>query len=135
MSDTLLGILVALFGGTSIWQFVWYRSTKRKYEAEAEQALAEARKSNADARSQEINNSQDAYESLYEQFTKLQNDFMTQAEELRKMIVNANEKCNEIARHKSKIQYLMGLRCYCPDCPKRIGTNPNKVEEIEEGEK
>ncbi len=126
MTDTLLEILVALFGGTSIWQFVQYRTTKKKYEAEAEQALAEARKSNADARSQEINNSQDAYESLYEQFTKLQNDFMAQADELRKLIVAANNKCNEIAALKSQLQYVKGLRCYNVNCPNRIKHDPDK---------
>lgn len=41
-STTLLGILVALFGGLNIFQFIFFRATKKKYEAEGEVAHAEA---------------------------------------------------------------------------------------------
>jgi hypothetical protein len=39
------------------------------------------------------------------------------------------DKCTEIAGLKSKIAYLNGIICYDFTCPKRIRTNPDKLEE------
>lgn len=41
--DLLLGIVAALFGGLNVFQFVFLRTTKKEYEAKAEQALQEAK--------------------------------------------------------------------------------------------
>lgn len=41
-TTTLFAILTALFGGLNILQFIFFRSTKKKYEAEGVVAEAEA---------------------------------------------------------------------------------------------
>ncbi len=41
-STTILGILAALFGGLNVFQLIFFRATKKKYEAEGEVAHAEA---------------------------------------------------------------------------------------------
>ena len=40
--NVILGGLVALFGGLNIFQFIFIRSTKKKYEADGEKAKTEA---------------------------------------------------------------------------------------------
>ena len=55
MSETLLGILAALFGGLNIFQFIFFRYTKKEYWARAEQAAVEAKDARFDSLQKQIN--------------------------------------------------------------------------------
>lgn len=129
---TILGILSTLFGGLNIFQFLFYRSEKKKSEAEAESA-------NIDAKQKNIDLQQDQFDYLLDKLTKYQNDYFELAEKLQeeanrhatemqettqRFTSIINEKCNEIAELKSKIIYFKNLRCYNTNCPHRMSQNP-----------
>ena len=48
MLEWILGTLAALLGGLDIFQFFFFRSTKKKYEADAEKAKIESEQSRND---------------------------------------------------------------------------------------
>lgn len=66
-STTLLGILTALFGGLNIFQFIFFRATKKKYEAEGDMAHAEAGAAQQSALERRLA----AVEKLYEEQGKV----------------------------------------------------------------
>ena len=53
MTDTILSIALALFGGLNIFQFIFFRTTKQKYEAEAQKERLEARRQGEHRRNEE----------------------------------------------------------------------------------
>lgn len=48
--EIILGIAAALFAGLNIFQFIFFRSTKKEYEAKAQQAKVEAEKAETEAK-------------------------------------------------------------------------------------
>lgn len=48
--EIILGIAAALFAGLNIFQFIFLRSTKKEYEAKAQQAKVEAEKAETEAK-------------------------------------------------------------------------------------
>ena len=113
MTETLLTIAVALFGGLNIFQFIFLRATKQKYEAEASKAATEAKHERIDLQ-------QDQYDYVNAQLTKIQEEYYTLADRYRSTmsqhLKEIDGKCNEIAQLKSKLSYFKGLRCYRSDC-------------------
>ena len=65
--STLLGILAALFGGLNVFQFIFFRATKKKYEAEGDMAHAEAGAAQQSALERRLA----AVEKLYEEQGKV----------------------------------------------------------------
>ena len=114
-------IIIVLLGGINFIQLFQYKTTVKKYKAEANSATV-------DAEQKKIDLHQDQYDYLLQKLTKYQEDYFSMSERLqeqtRKDIGIINTKCNEIAELKSKIMYYKGLRCYRSDCGKRICTNP-----------
>ena len=131
--EWLLAVISASLGGLNIFQLVFWRSEKKKMQAEATSADAEAQQ-----KIRELHH--DAYDDLVNRLTKYQSDYFALAEHMqeqtRKNLETINGKCNEIAELKSKIVYFKGLRCYKTDCSFRIRTNPkdSKEKAIENGE-
>lgn len=123
MLDTILAILTALFGGANILQFLFYRATKKKYEADADKASTAAAHDKLDLH-------QDQYDYVNAQLSKIQEEYYALADRCRKMtsdhLLEIDGKCNEIAELKSKVTYFKGLRCYRADCPTRIQESPYK---------
>ena len=123
MTETILAIALALLGGVNIFQIIFFRSSKKMYQAKAEAALTEVQQTKVDLQ-------QDQYDFVNAQLTKIQQEFYDLAEKYRKnMSDNLNEidqKCNEIAELKSKLIYFKGLRCYKADCGERIKESPYK---------
>lgn len=123
MRDTILAILTTLFGGVNIFQFLYYRSTKKKYEADADKASTSAAHDKLDLH-------QDQYDYVNAQLSKIQEEYYALADKYRKTMTEhlseIDEKCNEIAELKSKLVYFKGLRCYRSDCPTRIRESPYK---------
>lgn len=127
MTETLLTIAVALFGGLNIFQFIFLRATKQKYEAEASKASTEAKHERIDLQ-------QDQYDYVNAQLTKIQEEYYTLADRYRSTmsehLKEIDGKCNEIAQLKSKLSYFKGLRCYRSACGNRMWENPDKNNEL-----
>lgn len=121
MTDAFLSILIALLGGVNIFQIFFLRSTKKKYEAEAEKAHTEAQQG-------KVSLQQDQYDYVNEQLSKIQGEYYNLADKYRKTMTDhlqeIDGKCNEIAELKSKLVYFKGLRCYRSDCGERIRESP-----------
>ena len=123
MTDTILSILVALFGGCNVFQFLFLRATKKKYAAEVKQVEVAAEQGRVDLQ-------QDQYDYVQGQLSKIQQEYYDLAEMYRRTMTEhlqeIDGKCNEIAELKSKLIYFKGLRCYCSDCDRRIKESPYK---------
>lgn len=123
MTDTILSILVALFGGCNVFQFLFLRATKKKYAAEVKQVEIAAEQGRVDLQ-------QDQYDYVQGQLSKIQQEYYELAEKYRRNMTEhlqeIDGKCNEIAELKSKVIYFKGLRCYCSDCDRRIKESPYK---------
>ena len=123
MSETLLSIIATLFLGVNVFQFIFWRKTKRKYEAETAKAEAEAGQAQTDLH-------QDQYDYVNEQLSKIQKEYYDLAaryrETMTQHLMEIDQKCNEIAELKSKLVYFKGLRCYRSDCELRIKESPYK---------
>ena len=104
--EIITTILTVLFGGTSIFQFFFYKYEKRKKESEVAAMELENR-----GKSQELD--QNKAEYIQERVNKLQEDYL-------KMFELVQTKCNEVADLKVQITYLKGLRCYNTTCEIRI---------------
>lgn len=103
---------------------------KKKLKAEAAAAQADAEKKN-------LENKQDAFDSLYQQLNKCMSDYTAISEEYRQYVEKArkkeesiqeqiHQKCMELADMKSQITYLKGIRCYNMTCEYRVRANPDK---------
>lgn len=127
-SETFLAILSALLGGVNILQLIFFRSTKKKYSAEAQKAEVEVQQAKADMH-------QDQYDYVNEQLSKIQQEYYSLAAKYRETMTahlqEIDQKCNEIAELKSKLVYFKGLRCYCSDCANRIKESPYKKNDTE----
>lgn len=123
MTETILSVLVTLLGGVNIFQFLFWRATKKKYEAEASTAATAARHSQIDLQ-------QDQFDYVNTQLSKIQKEYYelaaTYRETMTKHLQEIDAKCNEIAELKSKLVYFKGLRCYSSDCPSRVKDSPYK---------
>lgn len=123
MTETILSVLLALLGGVNIFQFLFLRATKKKYEAEARAAETAAEHGRVDLQ-------QDQYDYVNSQLSKIQQEYYDLAAKYRETMTNhlqeIDNKCNEIAELKSKLTYFKGLRCYCSDCDKRVRESPYK---------
>lgn len=132
-TDWIITIVASLLGGLNVFQFICWRSEKKKHEAEAASAELDAKQKSMDL-------SQDQFDYLLNKLTDYQRDYFKLADQLKdeaqrhanemaettkKFSIIINDKCNEIAELKSKIIYFKNLRCYKTDCPYRMGTNPD----------
>ncbi len=86
MLETILGIAVALFAGLNIFQFIFFKSTQRKYKADADKAQAAAK-------SDEIENIKKAVESVYQPLIDRQNKLIEQQSQ---KIDNLNDKVEKL---------------------------------------
>lgn len=119
-------LLLMLFGGLNIIQFIFPRQTKRKVEADTQSHEIDAQHKASDLL-------QDQYEYVLQQLTKYQADYFELSEKVRTSARTHTEeieqKCKEIAELKSKIAYFRGIRCYRSDCSHRIREYQKKEDE------
>lgn len=123
MTDTVLEIGLSLLGGLNIFQFIFFRKTKRRLEAETAKTEIETAQAKVDLH-------QDQYDYVSEQLSKIQQEYYDLAARYRETMTEhlkeIDQKCNEIAELKSKLVYFKGLRCYRSDCAERIKESPYK---------
>lgn len=76
MSETLLGILAALFGGLNIFQFIFFRYTKKEYWARAEQAAVEAKDARFESLQKQINDMESLYKQQGEELSAVRKELL-----------------------------------------------------------
>lgn len=76
MSETLLGILAALFGGLNIFQFIFFRYTKKEYWARAEQAAIEAKDARFEFLQKQINDMEALYKKQGDELNAVREELL-----------------------------------------------------------
>lgn len=126
-TTTFITIIAGLFASLNIFQFIFWKATKRKYNAEASKAEVEAAQGCFDLR-------QDQFTYINNQLDKLQKDYCDLAEKYRSSMIEhiaeINGKCEEIRELKGEIARLQKIVCYCTDCQNRQSTPKNKCGTI-----
>lgn len=59
--SSIFGALTLLFGGLNIFQFIFFRATKKEYQAKAERAAIEAKDARFDSLQKQINDMETLY--------------------------------------------------------------------------
>lgn len=100
MSDqvlaAVLGVAVALFGGLNIFQFIFFRSTRRKYNAEGTIAEVEANRKNIDLMHDQI-------DFFTRNFKAMQADYEELSDKHRDLLLHHAE---EMAKLKAEVKRL-----------------------------
>lgn len=129
--EWILGIVATACGGLNIYQFIFWKTERKKMKAEADSATTDADQKRLDLQ-------QDQYDYLLSKLTQYQKDYFELSDkmqdEMKKHVILINQKCNEISELKSKLIYFKGLRCYRSDCSMRIKTNVKDVKEYNSAE-
>lgn len=135
--EVISAILLALFGGANIWQFIYYKTQRDKLRAEADKLKAIADEERVNAKHKGLDLMQDQADYLLEKLNTVQADYVALQSQMRDEMANhtmtIHNKCNEIAELKSKVIYLKGIRCYKSDCSLRISVNPKDSSDTKEG--
>ena len=117
--ELITKVLKFLFGGTSIYQFLFYRNEKRKKEAEAAALEIENKSKLQELQQNESDYSFGQMKKVSEELNRLQNDYIILYQQVQthlKTIAILQEQINSLSLENS---YLKGLRCYQTDCPIR----------------
>ena len=117
--ELITTVLTFFFGGTSIYQFLFYRNEKRKKEAEAAALEIENKSKLQELQQNESDYSFGQMKKVSEELNRLQNDYIILYQQVQthlKTIAVLQEQINSLSLENS---YLKGLRCYQTDCPIR----------------
>lgn len=141
MEQSILEWALAVIGSGGIGAVITYictfKSKKKQVEAEAESSMVDVEQKKTDLKQDQYDYLQKTCDKYIKDYHELEGDFRKQISELReqmdKIMLEKSQaisaKCNEIATLKSKVTYLIGIRCYNFTCKHRIMTNPDKTEE------
>lgn len=110
--STLSGILVVLFGGLNIFQFVFLKATKREYEAKADKAKHEAQSVKQQNESAAVQTLKEAIEKM----TEINKDYANDKVEMERRVEEALERC---VRKDDTIATLLTLVCKHMGCGAR----------------
>ena len=135
-SENILAIATLLLGGCNIFQLLWWRSEKKRHQAEADSAALDVQQKDQDMK-------KDKYEFIMEKLAKYHNDYMEISEQLktearrhideiteveRKYQGIISNKCEEMFEIKRQLNYFKSIRCYDKDCPNRITKDDTDIE-------
>lgn len=129
LDSVIYPVLLSLFAGLNIFQFVYPRLTKRRIEADT-------KSSELDTSQKAVDLAQDQYDYVLKQLTKYQTEYFALLDRVqtsaRTHTEEIEQKCNEIAGLKSKVAYFRGIRCYRCDCGQRIREYQKQNEKEEQ---
>lgn len=132
---TIEAIILSLFGGANIWQFIHYKIQRDKLRAEADKLRAQVDEERVNVRHKGLELMQDQADYLLDKLNTVQGEYIALQKQMRDEMADhsttINTKCNEIAQLKSLVIYFKGLRCYKSDCSMRISKNPKDDEKKE----
>lgn len=136
--NPILEWVLTVIGGGGIGAIITYIATfkSRKMISESEAKLAEtsAEQAKLDLNQDKYDYLQSTCDKYIKDYHELETDFRKQMRDLRESIDTImhentkaiSDKCNEIARLKSQVTYLKGIRCYNFTCTHRIKNDPDK---------
>ena len=75
---TLLGIITVLFGGLNVFQFLFFRSTKKEYESKAAEAEIKAKDARFESLQRQINNMESLYHTQGEELKSVREELLDQ---------------------------------------------------------
>ena len=75
----ILSSLMALFGGLNIFQFVFFRSTKKEYQARAEQAALDAKDARFESLQNQIRNMEELYRQQSDTLAQVRKELLDKA--------------------------------------------------------
>lgn len=123
--ESITTILSVLFGGTSIYQFLFYRNEKRKKEAEASALEIENKSRLQEMQQNESDFSFSQMRKVSEELNRLQNDYITLYQQVQSHLNTISDLQERVNALKLENSFLKGLRCYKTDCSLRIKTKSN----------
>ena len=104
--NILLGGLVALFGGLNVFQFIFFRATKKEYAAKAEQAVVEATDARFASLQKQINDMEDLYRAQGESLKTVREELL----EISKKKMESDQRVSQLelenAALKAKVEKL-----------------------------
>lgn len=109
MNETILVILTGLFAGTNILQFIFFKSSKAKANAEAESVSLDNTQKALDIRQDTIKGIQQQCDDIMARMLATQTDlqkYMMEVAELKATVVTQNK---EIAALKKERDHYKGL--------------------------
>lgn len=130
--DTITAItsfFTVLFGGTSLWQFLFYRNEKRKKEAEAAALELENKSKMQEIRQNECDFSSDQMKKVSEELNRLQTDYIELFKQVQNHLKTIGDLQTTVNELKLENAYLKGIRCYKTSCGERIRNKKDIKEE------
>jgi len=130
--EVILGIITALLTGTNIWQFVFIRQERQKYQAQAQMASTEAKEKEVDLASKRIQILEDHLntalevnkqldEARKEDNEKYFNEVVNLRNEIISLKTTVGELTNEISELKQEKNNLNDKACdIATKCAKRV---------------
>lgn len=129
--DWALAIISSGSLGAAITYILTFKSKRLQAMAEAESTEVEVEHKKQDLKQDQYDFLQKTCDKYIKDYHTLENDFRKQLQTLRDEIDKISlekskaisDKCNEIAKLKSKVTFLQGIRCYNFTCQNRIKNN------------
>lgn len=133
--ETITTILTLLFGGTTIWQFIFFRNERRKRAAEAAALELQNKRTVQELQKNECDNSSERVSKITEEINRLQNDYIEMFQKVQENLKIIGDLQTTVADLKVENTFLKGVRCYRTSCDKRLRTkkdiydNDSAIEE------
>ena len=106
MVETILGIVAGLFGGLNILQFIFFRSTKKEYQARAEQAAIEAKDARFESLQKQINDMESLYKSQGEELKAVRQELLNVTKQKMESDLRVTKLESENSSLKQKVERL-----------------------------
>ncbi|WP_321520016.1 hypothetical protein [uncultured Bacteroides sp.] len=118
--DNISSIVAIVFGGTSIWQFLFYRNEKRKKEAEAAALELENQGKEQSLRQNESEFSTEQMKKVTDELNRLQTDYIGLFSTIQSHLRTIGDLQTAVAELKVENTYLRSIRCYKIICESRV---------------
>lgn len=118
--ETITTILTIIFGGTTVWQFIFFRNERRKREAEASALELENKKTAQELQRNECDHSSEQVKKITDELSRLQNDYIEMFQKVQENLKVIGNLQTTVADLKVENTFLKGVRCYRTSCDKRL---------------
>lgn len=111
ITSTILGAACALFAGLNIFQFIFFRSTKKQYEAKAEMAATDTSDAKHDYLVKRIESMEKLYlqqgqelDKMRSEYLRLNQDIMEKSQRIKKLESENETMGRKIKRMEEELQ-------------------------------
>lgn len=120
--ENISSIVAILFGGTSLWQFLFYRNEKRKKEAEAAALEIENQGKRQELKQNESEFGSEQIKRVNDELNRLQNDYIGLFSTIQSHLKTIGDLQTAVADLKVENTFLKSVRCYNNLCQVRQKT-------------